>query len=70
MNLRLWQLCAIFLIFTVLGCSDQVRVKDSELVGTWVTNTNSGKEELAFLANKTYIQTFMSPAKQFVNRGT
>jgi hypothetical protein len=61
---------AIFLLSTLLGCSDEVRVSDSQLFGTWLTNTNTGAERLAWLPDGTYVQTFTSPKKQFTNRGT
>lgn len=53
-----------------MGCSNRVRASDQELLGTYVTNTNTGKEELILQPDKTYIQVFSSPRRQFTNRGS
>lgn len=65
-----WRALAICLLLTILGCSDRVRASDEEIVGTYVTNSNTGKEELTLRSDKTYIQTYSSPSRQFVNRGS
>lgn len=70
MKYLLWDGIAIFLLLTILGCNDRVRASDGQLVGTYVTSTNTGKEELTLRSDGTYVQAFSSPRKQFTNRGT
>jgi hypothetical protein len=70
MKYILWNGIAIFLLLTTLGCSNRVRASDEELAGAYVTNTNTGKEELTLHSDGTYIQVFSSSRKQFRNRGT
>lgn len=65
-----WNGIVIFLLLTALGCNDRVRASDGHLVGTYVTSTNTGKEELTLRSDGTYVQAFSSPRKQFTNRGT
>jgi hypothetical protein len=54
----------------ISGCSDRVRASDKEITGSYITRTNTGKEELILQPDKTYVQMFSSPNKQFENRGT
>ncbi len=70
MKYLLWNGIAIFLLLTTLGCNDRVRASDGQLAGTYVTRTNTGKEELTLRSDGTYVQAFSSPRKQFTNRGT
>ena len=53
------------------GCSAQghVRVRDSQLLGTYVTDFHSGKEQLILRSDKTYEQVFSSPTRKFTNHG-
>jgi|SRR5581483_9879553 len=72
-------------LLLLAGCGEpgRVRVSEQELSGTYVTdiqlvaNTptgpvvrNIGKEQLILNSDKTYVQTFSSPTRQFTNRGT
>ena len=59
----------IFLVLTTLGCNDRVRASDDQLVGTYSTSTNTGKEELILRSDGSYVQAFSSSRKQFSNRG-
>jgi hypothetical protein len=61
---------ALLLALGVLGCSNRVRAAHHELLGTWVTKTDTGKEELILRDDNSYVQSFLSPTKQFTNRGT
>jgi hypothetical protein len=70
MKYLLWNGIAIFLFLTTLGCNDRVRVSDGQLAGTYLTSTNTGKEELTLRPDGTYVQAFSSPRRQFTNRGT
>src|SRR5260221_14519213 len=70
MKYLLWNGIAIVLLLTTLGCSQRVRASDGGLAGTYVTSTNTGKEELTLHSDGTYVQAFSSPRKQFTNRGT
>ena len=66
----MFKVIAAVLCLNLLGCSDRVRASDPEIVGTYVTRTNTGSEELALKPDKTYLQTFTSPTRQFSQRGT
>jgi len=67
---RLRALSLLWLL-VCLGCGEKgrVRVSDQELPGTYVTNFDTGKEELTLHSDKTYEQIFSSPTKKFTNRG-
>lgn len=68
MKVLLW-LTATCLLLAVAGCSGRAQASDQELVGTYVTDTDTGREELVLHPDKTYIQTFSSTKRHFVNRG-
>jgi hypothetical protein len=73
------------LLAALLGCNEpgRVRVSDQELFGTYTTVfddvtltksgraevRNTGKEQLTLRPDKTYVQVFSSPEKQFTNTG-
>ena len=68
-------------VLVVLGCGEpgRVRVSDQELYGTWSTDIeqidrgpvvrNVGTEQITLHPDKTYIQVFSSPQKQYVHTG-
>jgi hypothetical protein len=58
------------LLLVMLGCGDQVRVAEGELVGAYTTNTNQGKEQLTLNSDKTYVQSYSSATRHFTNSGT
>jgi hypothetical protein len=58
------------LLLVMLGCGDQVRVAEGELVGAYTTNTNEGKEQLTLNPDRTYLQSYSSPTRQFSNSGS
>jgi len=59
------------LLLTLAGCGAKghVRVRDAELPGTYVTDFQSGKEQLVLRSDETYDQVFSSPTRSFKNRG-
>jgi hypothetical protein len=57
------------ILLTTLGCSGRVRASDRELIGTYSMSSNLAQEQLILRSDKTYIQTFSSPKKQFTNHG-
>jgi hypothetical protein len=72
-------------LLSLFGCGEpgRVRVSDPELSGTYVTDIqlvastptgpvvrNIGKEQLTLYSDRTYLQSFSSPTRQFTNRGT
>jgi hypothetical protein len=72
-------------LLLLVGCGEpgRVRVSEQELSGTYVTDIqlvastpngpvvrNIGKEQLTLYADRTYLQSFSSPTRQFTNRGS
>lgn len=68
----LWSACAICLLFTMLGCTDRVRVDDQQLSGTYAMEFQDvqAKEQFTLNPDHTYVQIFSSYPRQFTNRGT
>lgn len=66
------KVCALVLAtLPLVGCSDKgrVRVSDKDLVGTYVTEFTSGKEQLVLRSDRTYEQVFSSAKRGFTNQG-
>lgn len=56
-------------LISLLGCSDQVRISNQEIIGTWATNISTGREQLTFRSDGTFQQVFSSARNQFTNEG-
>jgi hypothetical protein len=63
---------AVIAFVAMIGCgaSGRVRVSAQQLPGTYMATFDTAKEQLVLRADKTYTQSFSSPARQFTNQGT
>jgi hypothetical protein len=65
-------LCTLALVsLALIACGERghVRVSNAELVGTYVTEFASGKEQLVLRSDNTYKQVFSSDKRNFTNQG-
>jgi hypothetical protein len=68
-TLRLVAFLALSL--SMLGCGEKghVRVSDTEILGSYSADFQTGKEKLILCSDGTYEQFFSSPTRNFTNRG-
>jgi hypothetical protein len=65
-------LASLLVLFFMCGCEKypgRARVSDAEVSGAYRTHLNTGKEDLTLNPDKTFVQVFVSPARNLTIRG-